>query len=95
MIAAALSRGDVADYVEAVFLVYIVLIFVRVLLAGSADALQPWLRAVSIHQGDDQPVPELLSPLPPADRRRRFRARPQPDPGDHPPASSSRQSSSA
>lgn len=30
---AALSRGDIANYVDAVFLVYIVLIFVRIVLS--------------------------------------------------------------
>jgi YggT family protein len=29
----AITRGDVADYVEALFLVYLVLIFIRVLLS--------------------------------------------------------------
>ena len=29
----AVSRGDIADYVEALFLVYLVLIFIRVLLS--------------------------------------------------------------
>jgi YggT family protein len=33
MIAAALGRGDIADYVDALFLVYMVLIFIRVLLS--------------------------------------------------------------
>jgi YggT family protein len=32
MIPPAITRGDVADYVEAVFIVYFVLIFVRILL---------------------------------------------------------------
>ena len=33
MIVAAISRGDVADYVNALFLVYIILIFARVLMS--------------------------------------------------------------
>lgn len=47
MIAAALTRADVANYVDALFLVYIVLIFVNVL--SSWIPRMPhnrWLRAV-------------------------------------------------
>jgi YggT family protein len=33
VIAATLGRGDIADYVDALFLVYMVLIFIRVLLS--------------------------------------------------------------
>lgn len=43
----ALSRQDVADYVDAVFLVYIVLIFVKVLSSWVPRMpYNPWLRAV-------------------------------------------------
>lgn len=47
MILAALTRGDVADYVDALFLVYIILIFLNVL--SSWIPRMPynrWLRAV-------------------------------------------------
>lgn len=43
----ALTRGDVADYVSALFLVYIVLIFVNVLSSWIPRMpYNPWLRAV-------------------------------------------------
>ena len=43
----ALTRNDIADYVEALFLVYIVLIFIRVLLSWIPRMpYNPYLRAV-------------------------------------------------
>jgi YggT family protein len=43
----AITRGDVADYVEAIFLVYLVLIFVRVLLSWVPRVPYIlWLRAI-------------------------------------------------
>lgn len=48
----ALSRGDVADYVDALFLVYFILIFARIVLSwviavrGSIPYVQP-LRAIA------------------------------------------------
>jgi uncharacterized protein YggT (Ycf19 family) len=46
---AAISRGDVADYVNALFLVYLVLILVRILLSWAQQArplpYSTWLRA--------------------------------------------------
>ncbi len=42
----AITRGDVADYVEALFLVYLVLIFIRVLLSWVPRIpYNPYLRA--------------------------------------------------
>ncbi len=47
MIALALSRGDVADYVGALFLVYIILILIRVLISWVPRMpYNPALRAV-------------------------------------------------
>jgi YggT family protein len=49
----ALGRNDIADYVEAVFLVYLILIFIRVLLSWIPRMpYNPYLRAVVdfIHQ---------------------------------------------
>lgn len=46
MIALALSRNDVADYVSALFLVYIVLIFINVLISWVPRMpYNRWLRA--------------------------------------------------
>jgi len=52
----ALTRNDIADYVEALFLVYIVLIFIRVLLSWIPRMpYNPYLRAVVdfVHQVTD------------------------------------------
>jgi YggT family protein len=49
----AVTRGDVADYVSAVFLVYFVLIFIRIQLSWIPRMpYYPWLRAIVdfIHQ---------------------------------------------
>ena len=49
----AITRSDVADYVSAVFLVYFVLIFIRILLSWIPRMpYYPWLRATVdfIHQ---------------------------------------------
>lgn len=47
MISIALARSDVAEYVSALFLVYIVLIFVNVLISWVPRMpYNPWLRAV-------------------------------------------------
>lgn len=47
MIALALSRNDVADYVGALFLVYIILIFLNILISWVPRMpYNPWLRAV-------------------------------------------------
>ncbi len=47
MIPLALSRGDVADYVDALFIVYIVLILVNILISFVPRMpYRPWLRAV-------------------------------------------------
>jgi YggT family protein len=46
MIAAAIARNDVADYVSALFFVYLVLIFIRVLLTWVPRMpYNRWLRA--------------------------------------------------
>jgi YggT family protein len=43
----ALSRNDVADYVSALFIVYIVLIFLRILISFVPRMpYRPWLRSV-------------------------------------------------
>jgi YggT family protein len=48
MLALALSRGDVADYVNAIFIVYIVLIFANILISyiPRLPTYSPVLRAV-------------------------------------------------
>ena len=49
----AITRNDVADYVSAVFLVYFILIFIRILLSWIPRMpYYPWLRAVVdfVHQ---------------------------------------------
>jgi YggT family protein len=44
---AAIGREEIADYVEALFLVYMVLIFIRVLLSWVPRIPYiPWLRAI-------------------------------------------------
>lgn len=46
-IAFALSRNDVADYVSAVFIVYIILIFASILISYVPQMpYRPWLRSV-------------------------------------------------
>lgn len=47
MIPLAINRGDVADYVSAIFLVYVILIFIRIV-ASFIPRMPywPWLRAV-------------------------------------------------
>jgi YggT family protein len=43
----ALDRGDVADYVSALFLVYVILIFARIVISFVPRMpYRPWLRAV-------------------------------------------------
>lgn len=47
MIPLALTRNDVADYVGALFLVYIILIFVRIVISYVPRMpYRPWLRSV-------------------------------------------------
>jgi YggT family protein len=43
----AVSRGDVADYVSAIFVVYVILIFIRIV-ASFVPRMpyRPWLRAI-------------------------------------------------
>ncbi len=83
----ALSRGDVADYVSALFTVYIILILLNVLISYVPRMpYRPWLRSVLDFITDThQPLPRLLPPLPAAGRRQRLRPRPQPDRRDHRP----------
>lgn len=47
MIPLALTRGDVADYVSALFLVYVILIFIRIV-ASFVPRMpyRPWLKAI-------------------------------------------------
>ncbi|MFL5874032.1 MAG: YggT family protein [Solirubrobacterales bacterium] len=46
MIPLALSRGDVADYVSALFLVYVILIFIRIVVSFIPRMpYRPWLKA--------------------------------------------------
>jgi YggT family protein len=64
----ALSRSDVADYVNSVFLVYIILIFIRVLLSWIPRMpYNPTLRAVVdfIHQVTDPYLNIFRRILPP------------------------------
>jgi len=43
----ALDRGDVADYVSALFIVYVILIFARIVISFVPHMpYRPWLRAV-------------------------------------------------
>lgn len=47
MIPLAINRGDVADYVAALFLVYVILIFARIVLSFVPRMpYRPWLRSV-------------------------------------------------
>jgi len=47
MIPLALARGDLADYVSALFLVYVILIFARIVISFVPRMpYRPWLRAV-------------------------------------------------
>ena len=47
MIPLAVSRGDVADYVSALFIVYIILIFASILISYVPRMpYRPWLRSV-------------------------------------------------
>ena len=47
MIPLALNRGDVADYVAALFLVYVILIFARIVISFVPRMpYRPWLRSV-------------------------------------------------
>jgi YggT family protein len=47
MILLGLTRGDVADYVSALFLVYVILIFARIVISFVPRMpYRPWLRSV-------------------------------------------------
>jgi YggT family protein len=47
VIPSALNRGDVADYVGALFIVYVILIFARIVLSFVPRMpYRPWLRSV-------------------------------------------------
>jgi YggT family protein len=47
MMPLALNRGDVADYVSALFVVYVILIFARIVISFVPRMpYRPWLRAV-------------------------------------------------
>lgn len=47
MIPLALDRGDVADYVSALFVVYVILIFARIVISFVPRMpYRPWLRSV-------------------------------------------------
>ena len=47
MIPLALDRGDVADYVSALFVVYVILIFARIVISFIPRMpYRPWLRSV-------------------------------------------------
>ncbi|HKO38219.1 MAG TPA: YggT family protein [Solirubrobacterales bacterium] len=47
MIPLAINRGDVADYVGALFLVYVILIFARILISFVPRMpYRPWLRSI-------------------------------------------------
>jgi YggT family protein len=64
----AITRNDVADYVSAVFLVYFILIFIRILLSWIPRMpYYPWLRATVdfIHQVVDPYLNIFRRVLPP------------------------------
>ena len=72
-----------ADYVETLTLVYLVLIFIRILMSWFPRIpynryLNTFLKFVTRR---DRPVPEPVPPLPAAGADRPGRARPQPDRG--------------
>lgn len=47
MIPLALNRGDIADYVSAIFIVYVILIFARIVISFVPRMpYRPWLRSV-------------------------------------------------
>ena len=97
MIPVALTRADVADYVSALFLVYIVLIFVNVLI--SFVPRMPYnrpLRAVlDFVTETTNPYLNLFRRFIPPLGGGGLRARPQPDDRDHRPRRPARRSSSA
>ena len=82
---AAIGRADIADYVDALFLVYLILIFVRILLSWIPRMpYNPVLqRRHQLRPRRHRPVPAALPALHAAGRRRRLRARPEPDRRDH------------
>ena len=60
----AITRDDVADYVAAIFLVYLILIFIRILLSWIPRMpYYPWLRASVdfIHQVVDWEIHRVAS----------------------------------
>ena len=68
----ALTRNDIADYVNALFLVYLVLIFVRVLLSWIPRIpYNPYLRAVVdfVHQETDPYLNLFRRVIPPVGGR--------------------------
>ena len=68
----ALGRNDIADYVDAVFLVYLILIFARILLSWIPRIpYNPYLRAVVdfIHQVTDPYLNLFRRVLPPVGGR--------------------------
>ena len=68
----ALTRDDIADYVSAVFLVYLILIFARILLSWIPRMpYNPYLRAVVdfIHQVTDPYLNLFRRVLPPVGGR--------------------------
>ena len=82
---AAIDRGDVASFVDNLFLVYIILIIASIVISwvvtfrGSLPYSRP-LRAVTDFIDEvGQPLSERLPPAAAADRRRRDGARPEPD----------------
>ena len=90
------AATTIADYVNALFIVYIILIFARILISWILARIpyNPTLRAVLDFVNEtDRPLPEPLPPHHPADRRG-VRARPQPDPRRSSCCSSRRASSS-
>ena len=63
LVLAAIDRADIADYVDALFLVYMILIFVRILLSWIPRIpYNPVLSAVDrLHPRGDGPVPATSS----------------------------------
>ncbi len=64
----AITRGDVADYVSAIFIVYFILIFIRILLSWIPRMpYYPWLRATVdfVHQVVDPYLNVFRRVIPP------------------------------
>ena len=80
----AITRADVADYINTLMFVYLILIFIRILIElDPADALQPLPRRLpEVRERRDDPYLNLFRRiLPHGAPRARCRTRPEPDRG--------------